>query len=274
MAPERRACRQRGKLDPIDALAVARAALREPPRLNRPRSDEQPFRELKLLVDHRDDLVDERRRAQQRLRWHHHQLDPALRPREALDRPVHLDRVGRWLARPAEVQARVARELVVRCRPVTRTILELDRELERRTAEAAPRCSSCPAAARSPPPSCSPRSARSTASRPTPSSPATAASHHSKRAQAACSGTGSTAAATASSTARSTGSRSRKLATTPPRAPPGAQTSRRQEPPRGNPLPQTPTRPRRLQHPQSEPSLDTGATLAHAWLVPNARDSA
>jgi hypothetical protein len=44
----------------IDALAVARAALREP-RLSRPRADEQPFRELKLLVDHREDLVDERR---------------------------------------------------------------------------------------------------------------------------------------------------------------------------------------------------------------------
>jgi transposase len=42
MAPERRAGRQRGKSDPIDALAVARAALREP-RLSRPRPDEQPF---------------------------------------------------------------------------------------------------------------------------------------------------------------------------------------------------------------------------------------
>jgi transposase len=74
MAPERRAGRVRGKSDPIDALAVARAALREP-NLSRPRPDEAPFRDLKLLVDHRDDLVDERRRAQQRLRWHLHQLD-------------------------------------------------------------------------------------------------------------------------------------------------------------------------------------------------------
>jgi transposase len=139
MAPERRAGRQRGKSDPIDALAVARAALREP-RLSRPRSDEQPFRELKLLVDHRDDLVDERRRAQQRLRWHLHQLDPALVvPAKTLDRAVHLDRVGRWLARrPSEVQVRVARDLVVRCRQLTRAILELDRELELRTAGTAP----------------------------------------------------------------------------------------------------------------------------------------
>jgi transposase len=42
MAPERRAGRSRGKSDPIDALAVARAALRERG-LSRPREDEQPF---------------------------------------------------------------------------------------------------------------------------------------------------------------------------------------------------------------------------------------
>jgi transposase len=139
MAPERRAGRQRGKSDPIDALAVARAALREP-RLSRPRPDEQPFRDLKLLVDHREDLVDERRRIQQRLRWHLHQLDPSFVVlAKGLDRLVHLDRVGRWLTRrPAEVQVRVARELVVRCRQLTRTIVELDRELERRTTETAP----------------------------------------------------------------------------------------------------------------------------------------
>jgi transposase len=139
MAPERRTGRLRGKSDPIDALAVARAALREP-NLSRPRPDEAPFRDLKLLVDHRDDLVDERRRAQQRLRWHLHQLDPAFAvPAKALDRPLHLDRVGRWLTRrPAEVQVRVARELVVRCRSLTRTIVELDRELEQRTAQTAP----------------------------------------------------------------------------------------------------------------------------------------
>src|SRR5438874_9147355 len=61
MAPERRAGRARGKSDPIDALAVARAALREP-ELGRPLPGAQVFRDLKLLVDHRDDLVDERRR--------------------------------------------------------------------------------------------------------------------------------------------------------------------------------------------------------------------
>jgi transposase len=95
---------------------------------------------LKLLVDHRDDLVDERRRAQQRLRWHLHQLDPSfVVPARHLDRPVHLDRVGRWLARQRPgAQVRVARELVLRCRSLTRTIIELDRELEQRAAQTAP----------------------------------------------------------------------------------------------------------------------------------------
>jgi transposase len=139
MAPERRAGRVRGKSDPIDALAVARAALREPG-LSRPRPDEQPFRDLKLLVGHRDDLVDERRRAQQRLRWHLHQLDPSFAvPARHLDRPAQLDRVSRWLARcEQDVQARIARELVNRCRSLTRTIADLDRELEQRIAQMAP----------------------------------------------------------------------------------------------------------------------------------------
>ena len=114
-APERRAGRKRGKSDAIDALAAARAALREP-NLDRPRPGEERFRELKLLVVHRDDLVDERRRAQQRLRWHLHQLDSTLTvPPGALDRAIQLERVGRWLARREQtVQVRIARDLLGR----------------------------------------------------------------------------------------------------------------------------------------------------------------
>ncbi len=140
MAPQRRAGWERGKSDPIDALAVARAALREP-RLDHPRPGEDRLRELKLLVDHRDDLVDERRRAQQRLRWHLHDLDPALAvPPGALDRPIWLDRIGRRLARQEEqtVQVRISRELVGRCRSLTRTSLALDRELQARIDKTAP----------------------------------------------------------------------------------------------------------------------------------------
>ncbi len=137
--PERRAGRARGKSDPIDALAIARAALREPD-LTRPRVDEQVFRDLKLLVDHRDDLVRARRRTQQRLRWHLHALDPTfVVPLRMLGRASHLERVSRWLARrDQEMQVRLARELVTACRSLNRKIVELDQELEQRTAAIAP----------------------------------------------------------------------------------------------------------------------------------------
>ena len=73
--------RTRGKSDPIDALAIARAALREPDLpVAEPR---RASRELKLLVDHREDLVSERTRMQNRLRWHLHELDPELDSRPA-----------------------------------------------------------------------------------------------------------------------------------------------------------------------------------------------
>lgn len=95
---------------------------------------------MKLLVDHRDDVVDQRRRSQQRLRWHLHQLDPTYEvPLRMLSRGSHLERVGRWLARrQQELQVRIARELVTTIRQLNRTIAELDQELEQRTAELAP----------------------------------------------------------------------------------------------------------------------------------------
>jgi transposase len=137
--PERRAGRTRGKSDPIDALAIARVALREPG-LSRPQPGEQRFREIKLLVDHRDDLVDQRRRTQQRLRWHLFQLDPTYAvPLRMLGRSSHLERVSRWLARrDEELQLRLARELVSNCRSLNRAITELDQELEQRVKETAP----------------------------------------------------------------------------------------------------------------------------------------
>jgi len=129
MAGARRSARERGKSDAIDALAVARACLREPSlplaRL------EGPERELRLLLDHREDLVCERTRMQQRLRWHLHELDPELElPAGCLDRRVWLERLGRRLARGEQTaQLRIARELVRRIAELTRRANELEREL-------------------------------------------------------------------------------------------------------------------------------------------------
>jgi len=117
MAPERRHGRARGKSDPIDALAIARAAVREPD-LSRPREDEEPFRELKLLVDHRDATVDERRRVHQRLRWHLYQLDPTYEvPLRMLARSSHLERVARWARPPAARSPGAARTRTRRSLP-------------------------------------------------------------------------------------------------------------------------------------------------------------
>ena len=144
--PQRRRRRTRGRSDAIDALAIARAALQEPS-LDGPRPGARVLHELKRLVDHRDDLVDERRRAQQRLRWHLHELDPNLAvPLGALDRAVWLERLTRQLARREQtIQGRLSRELLGRCKALTRSLLTLDRELEQHAQTLAPRLLEIPA---------------------------------------------------------------------------------------------------------------------------------
>jgi transposase len=137
MAGARRSARTRGKSDPIDALAVARAALREP---------ELPVagldsveREVRLLVDHREDLVAERTRVQQRLRWHLHELEPGWEvPAGGLDRVVWLDAVAARLTAHQGVVAEIAGELVERCRLLTVRVNELARRLERLMAPLTP----------------------------------------------------------------------------------------------------------------------------------------
>ncbi|MEA2324801.1 MAG: transposase [Solirubrobacteraceae bacterium] len=76
MAGERRASRDRGKSDRIDALAVARAALREG--LERLPVAELAGVELeiRLLVDHRERLVRVRTALYNDLLWHLHDLWP------------------------------------------------------------------------------------------------------------------------------------------------------------------------------------------------------
>lgn len=78
MARQRVSERTRGKSDPIDARSVARAVLREPT-LPRVMLD-QPTRELRLLVDHREMLVAQRTANINRIRWDLVILDPELEP--------------------------------------------------------------------------------------------------------------------------------------------------------------------------------------------------
>jgi transposase len=129
MAGARRGSRERGKSDAIDARAVARAALREPGLPLAALAGGE--REIRLLTDQREDLVQERTRIQQRLRWHLHELCPELEiPAGARDRRCWLERVARRLARGEQtVQVRICRELVARCRELSRRAHELEREL-------------------------------------------------------------------------------------------------------------------------------------------------
>jgi transposase len=131
MASQRKAARSFGKSDPIDALAVARAALREP---NLPQARlAGPTREIKLLADHRDDLVEENTRYQRRLRWHLHELDPELQPPlRCLALPANLERLRRRLAvMPQTAQVRICRELLRRIRELQRRAAELKRQLHK-----------------------------------------------------------------------------------------------------------------------------------------------
>jgi transposase len=137
MAGARRSGREPGKSDPIDALAVARAALREPD-LPVARLD-GPERDVRLLLDHRDDLVAERTRAQNRLRWHLHELTPGDEPvSRGLDRRNVLDALGARLSGTEGTVARIAAELVTRIRELTGAIDRLEREIADRVASLAP----------------------------------------------------------------------------------------------------------------------------------------
>lgn len=134
---ERRSSRERGKSDPIDALAVARAALREPG-LPVARLD-GPARELRLLIDHRDDLVNERTRMTNRLRWHLHELVPTLEIKHrSLRRFVHLDRVAAAVAGLDGTVANIARELLERIRSITVRVNDLEREISKLVTPLAP----------------------------------------------------------------------------------------------------------------------------------------
>jgi transposase len=128
MVVARKSGRRPGKSDPIDALAVAQAALREPD-LPTARLD-GPTRQVKLLSDHRHDLVTERTKVCNRLRWHLHELDPEFDvPSRGLRRYCVIDAVAARLEGMPGTVARIARDLIARCRELTERINDLEREL-------------------------------------------------------------------------------------------------------------------------------------------------
>ncbi len=134
MGLSRKAERTSGKSDVIDARAIARAVLKDGVNAFTPAFLDEQAMEIRLLSDHRADLVAERTRMQARLRWHLVELDDVFEARlpvACLDRLVWLDRVDRRLRRlDQSARARVARDELRRIRELTRTANDLERQIK------------------------------------------------------------------------------------------------------------------------------------------------
>lgn len=135
MGASRRGERTPGKSDQIDALAIARAVVKDGVDTFPAAYLDEHAMEIRLLSDHRGDLVAERTRMQSRLRWHLLELCPdleqSLKPR-SLDRARQLDRIDRRLRRMVvSARVRIAREEVAHIRSLTRQINALELELRR-----------------------------------------------------------------------------------------------------------------------------------------------
>jgi transposase len=140
MAGERRAGRDRGKSDRIDARAVARAALREG-------VERLPVAELagveldiRLLVDHRERLVRMRTALYNDLLWHLHDLWPEQTfPGCALLSKKWISTIGRRLARAEQTaRVRIARDELRHLRDLSQTVDTLEAEIAELVAQVAP----------------------------------------------------------------------------------------------------------------------------------------
>lgn len=140
MADARRGVRERGKSDPIDALAVARAALREGIGTLPTARLAGPELEIRLLAVHRERLVRARTAMINELRWQLHDLWPDWEiAKRTLTGSAGQQQVARRLTRSQPtVRVRIARDLIARIRDLTRTINELYQELHQLVAKVAP----------------------------------------------------------------------------------------------------------------------------------------
>ena len=137
MSRTRNSGREWGKSDPIDALAVARAVLAYP---DLPVARHSRWsREIKLLLDRRDDLVKHRTAMSNRLLWRVHELDPthALAPRSLVWRK-NQDALAAWLAPQTGIVAEIARAELDDITGVTPQINALERRVAQSVRAAAP----------------------------------------------------------------------------------------------------------------------------------------
>jgi transposase len=131
MAGARDGGRERGKSDRIDAISVARAALKDGlDTLPTAHLDERAL-EIRLLVDHRERLVASRTRLQNDVRWHLHDLWPEVKiPAGGLDRAKWLTQLAGRLGRAEQTaRVRIARDEIRRIRELTRAVDDLQAQL-------------------------------------------------------------------------------------------------------------------------------------------------
>ncbi len=132
MGASRRGERERGKSDQIDALAIARAVVKDGVEKFPVAYLDEEAMEIRLLFDHRRDLVAERTKVQNRMRWHLLALCPELErslKARSLSETRQLDRIDRKLRGMPGARVRVAREQVAQIRSLTRQANALEREL-------------------------------------------------------------------------------------------------------------------------------------------------
>ena len=143
MARVRASGRTAGKSDPIDALAVARAALREP-NLPVARHD-GASREVKLLLDRRDDLVSQRTATLNRLMWRIHELDPTrLAKISMLVSRCHRVALAEWLAAQPGLVAELAADELADVDRLSDEMLSLQRRIDERVRAQVPALLSLP----------------------------------------------------------------------------------------------------------------------------------
>ena len=133
MGASRKGEREPGKSDQIDALAVARAVVGDGVEQFPVAYLDARAMEIRLICDHRGDLVADRTRTVNRLRWHLLEPCPELErsvKRGAFNQSRALDRVDRALRKlPADARVRVARAQLSVIRGLNRQIGQLQREL-------------------------------------------------------------------------------------------------------------------------------------------------
>jgi transposase len=131
MANAREGVRERGKSDPIDALAIARAALREGVETLPTARLAGAELEIRLLALHRERLVGERTRMINELRWQLHDLWPDWEiPKRVLIRPAWQTKIEHRLRQAqSTVQVQIARDMIARVRELTQTITQLYEQL-------------------------------------------------------------------------------------------------------------------------------------------------